>query len=108
MSDPTISTAISRPHTMTQQHATAQLSGPGWKRLVQSLNSSEATERFDPVTVQCVLDFFTLGSTCGEFQALSRASIEVLDNILILSFIAVGTECSVAPSELHFLCPWPS
>lgn len=73
MSDPTISSAIG-PHTMTQQHATAQLSGPGWKKLVQSLNSSEATEIFDPVSVQCVLDFFTLGSTCGEFQALSKAS----------------------------------
>jgi hypothetical protein len=83
MSDPTISTAIG-PHTMTQQHATAQLSGPGWKRLVQSLNSSEATERFDPVTVQCVLDFFTLGSTCGEFQALSTSELRVLDNILIV------------------------
>lgn len=73
MSNPAVSAVIGL-QTMTRQHAIAQLSGPGWMRIVQSLNSSEANGRLDPIVVQCVLDFFVLGSTCGEFQAVSRAS----------------------------------
>lgn len=70
MSTAANSTAASR-HEMIQYQATAtaELSGPGWKRLVESLNSSETNTFVDPVIVQCSLQYFVLGSSCREFHA---------------------------------------
>jgi hypothetical protein len=73
MSTIAISTATG-PHGMTKHQATAELCGVGWKRLIEALNSSDTNTIFDPVTVQCLLQYFVLGSSCREFNALFRAS----------------------------------
>jgi hypothetical protein len=57
---------------MTQHQATAKLNGPGWKRLVESLNSSRTDETVDPIIVQCLLESFVLGESCREFLALFK------------------------------------
>jgi hypothetical protein len=70
----TANSTATAPHEMIQHQATVYLSGLGWKRLVESLNDSDTNTIFDPVFVQCLLQFFVLGSSCREFHAFFRNS----------------------------------
>jgi hypothetical protein len=83
MSTAALSTPIG-PQKSTQHQATAELSGAGWKRLFESLNSTETDENLDPIVVQCVLQYFVLGSSCGEFRTSSRILIARSDAYWIM------------------------
>lgn len=61
-------------HKTSQPQATAELSGPGWKRLVESLNGSDPNTILDTVIVQCLLQSFVLGSSCRKLHTLLRTS----------------------------------
>lgn len=55
------------PQNITQHQATAELNGPGWKKLVEYLQHTETDKIEDAVTVLCVLESFLLGQQCRKF-----------------------------------------
>lgn len=58
------------PQNVTRHQATAELNGPGWRRLLEYLEKTETDNIEDPITVRCVLAYFMLGQQCREFCAV--------------------------------------
>lgn len=107
------SLAASSSHMLSRPRATADLSGPGLLRILQSsLGDEDFNILQGNVTVQCILASWDLSTTCRRFRSrailISRAGSCKIWNANSFGFFwcsTDGNQCVIAPSELNFVCP---